>query len=149
MTCDRDSRTVGQLSVRHWTGTAGLQVQLPVTGTAGLQDCRTAMSLTAVEPHKGAGGYVYLCTDACIVVYMCIFVYMCVRACAYSCVYVRIRAYGSVYVRICAYASVYVRTRRAHERFELAFLSTSWPSGAETLIITTQLGRLALPYRIL
>ena len=81
--------------------------------------------------------------------YVCICIFVSMRARAYSCVYVRMRAYASVYVRICAYASVYVRTRRAHERFELAFLSTSWPSGAETLIITTKLGRLALPHRIL
>ena len=82
---------------------------------------------------------------ACICVY--IGVYSCI--CARVCVFVRIRPCECVYVRIRAYASAYVRTRRGHERFELAFLSTSWPPGAETRIITTKLGRLALPYRIL
>ena len=118
--------------------------------TAELQDSRTAITLTAVEPHKGpADNYIYerMRAYVCVYVYICIFAS--VRACAYSCVYVRMRAYASVYVRICAYASAYVRTRRAHERFELAFLSTSWPPGAETCIITTKLGRMALPYRIL
>ena len=93
--------------------------------------------------------YIYARVRAYVRICVCVFVYMCVRACAYSCVYVRMRAYASVYVRICAYASVYVHTRRARERFELAFLSTSWPPGAETVIITTKLGRMALPYRIL
>ena len=63
------------------------------------------MILTAVEPHKGAGGYVYLCTDACICVYMC--VYLCICVCARA----RIRAYTSVCVRMRPYMCVYVRMR--------------------------------------
>ena len=79
------------------------------------------------------------------------YVRICVYICAYLCLCarVRIRPYACVCVHICAYASVYVRTRRARERFELAFLSTSWPPGAETLIITTKIARMALTHCIL
>ena len=75
------------------------------------------------------------------------YVYICEYLCV--CARVRIRPYTRVYVRIRAHASVYVRARRGRERFELAWLSTSWPSGAETLIITTKFVRMTLAYCIL
>ena len=83
----------------------------------------------------------------CMFVYLCICVYVCVYA--RVCVFVRIRLYTCVFVRICVHMRAYVCTKRSHERFELAFLTTPSPPGAETLTIITKSMRLALPYRIL
>ena len=98
----QDSRTAGNETLDSDCRTVG---QLPVTGTAGLQDCRTAMPLTAVVPTRGRRIclFVHGCVHVCV--YMC--VYLCISVCAR----VRIRAYTSVYVRMGPYMCVYVRMR--------------------------------------